>query len=309
MPAGPELTEAHVVIAQPDRELRDECGRALCRDSILTRSSLADRAGGKPDRRGQFADREARVGREGELAPRAGLGELSRSPSGHETTVIDDRQAIAEPLSLFHRVGCQHDRHPRGLQPPNELPGRRPSVRIHARSRLVEEHHFRTAHQREGQGQALTLAGRHAPHQDLPGGDEPDPLEQLLRIVGLVIERGKESQRFQAADARGEATLLEHHAHSRSQRPGIGDRIQPQHADRSLIGPAVSLENLHRRGLAGPVRSEQAEHLAGHDVERQTVDRSILAVTLFERRDLDCRYRHGHRGHATGDPRRDVVRR
>ena len=61
------------------------------------------------------------------------------------------------------------------------------------------------------------------------------------------------------------------------------------------VAPAVALEDLDRRRLAGTVRPEEREDLAGLDGEGEPVQDLALSVGLAEVRDGDCA--HGGRGY------------
>ena len=63
-----------------------------------------------------------------------------------------------------------------------------------------------------------------------------------------------------------------------------------------MVARAQSFDALHRRGLAGAVRADQAEDLAVADVEADVVDRDRAAVGLAERLHAD----DGIGGHAAG---------
>ena len=52
--------------------------------------------------------------------------------------------------------------------------------------------------------------------------------------------------------------------------------------------------HLEQRGLAGAVVAEQADHLAGHDVEVDAVERPDEAVVQVDGRELECRAYGGH---------------
>jgi len=80
-----------------------------------------------------------------------------------------------------------------------------------------------------------------------------------------------------------------------------GLRIHSQHGYRAAIRLAVALENLDGGRLAGPIRSEQGDHLAGLDREIEPVDRGDRAVGLVQALDHDGRHRtslfvHAQRG-------------
>ena len=53
----------------------------------------------------------------------------------------------------------------------------------------------------------------------------------------------------------------------------VGDRVEPEDPRLAGDGSPVALEGLDRRGLAGPVGTEDHQHLAGLGGEVHAVDR------------------------------------
>ena len=64
-------------------------------------------------------------------------------------------------------------------------------------------------------------------------------------------------------------------------------RVEAEHPDRARVRAPVALERLDRGRLAGAVRPEEGEHLAGLGGERQPVDGDQVAVPHDEPGDLD----------------------
>ncbi len=84
---------------------------------------------------------------------------------------------------------------------------------------------------------------------------------------------------------------LEADADPRLERRGVLADIDAEHGGRPAVRDAQALEDLDRRRLAGAVRPEQAEHLAGGDVEVDPVDGEDLAVALDQAANVDDRRR------------------
>ncbi len=64
-------------------------------------------------------------------------------------------------------------------------------------------------------------------------------------------------------------------------------RILPEHPHGSSAALTVALENLHRRGLAGPVGPEKREYLAPSHLEVDAPYRLHRPVAHVEVRDID----------------------
>ena len=75
-------------------------------------------------------------------------------------------------------------------------------------------------------------------------------------------------------------------------RAGRLGRVLAQHAHVAGVPGAVSLQDLHRGGLARPVRAEQGEHLARANVQVDSADRLHVAVALGQATNFH-RCRHG----------------
>ena len=77
-------------------------------------------------------------------------------------------------------------------------------------------------------------------------------------------------------------------------------RVEAEHPEPARRRAAVALEALDGRGLAGPVGSEEGEHLAGIGPERQPVDRGDRPVADDQLLTLDGRAPGAGRGREGG---------
>jgi hypothetical protein len=198
--------------------------------------------------------------------------ELGRRALGDDLAVIDDEDAIAERVGLLEVVRGEQDRRPALAQAADVVPEVRAGLRIEPRRRLVEEHELGVVHEAEGDVEAAALAA----------GERLD--EAVAEIA--QIERLAEALRTRAAvGARDAVELGLRHELLVDLRGGVrpavlgdvaelaahADRIAPQIAARDgrLAGrrPEQRREHPLRRRLAGAVRAEQADELAGLHVE------------------------------------------
>ena len=116
---------------------------------------------------------------------------------------------------------------------------------------------------------------------------EPDEFEQFVRIGGIVVVGGRESQGLGRAHASGDSAVLQHHADVGNESPVVGDGIEPEHPHRSGGRASVALERLDRGGLPGAIRAEQCGDASRFGGERQPVDRDPVAVADDQIADLD----------------------
>ena len=75
-----------------------------------------------------------------------------------DLALVDDRDAVAEPLGLVHVVGRQHDGAAAVPQVADDFPELAAGLRVEPRRRLVEEEHLGIADQGDRDGQPLLLA-------------------------------------------------------------------------------------------------------------------------------------------------------
>src|SRR5262249_31447650 len=200
-----------------------------------------------------------------ELFARAGSDDLA---------VVDDRDAIAEPLGLLHVVGRVEQRDAPRLEVSDHLVDALARLRIDADSRFVQQ-------QEPGE-------------MDRAGGHVQPPFHASREARGAIPLAVREAGPFQAAgdgllEWRADESLIP------AERPEILARRQ-QLVERDLLrNPAAQLgrgrvirflaidakaarlrtdsanDGAHQRRLARAVGTEQAENLAGAHVETDAV--------------------------------------
>src|SRR5262249_50843234 len=97
--------------------------------------------------------------------------------------------------------------------------------------------------------------------------------------------------RFLHLDALLQLRFLQLHANALLETTHVAERIEAEHGNLARVGRAQPFSAFQRGGLAGAVGADQAEDLAGLDVEGHVVDRKRRAVGLTNVRDVD---RDGH---------------
>ena len=78
--------------------------------------------------------------------------------------------------------------------------------------------------------------------------------------------------------------MLMHHADAQRQRIGraANDGGPAIDGDAALIGGIAAEEDVHQRGLAGPVLAEEPEHIAGMECQVDGVDRPDRTEALAD---------------------------
>jgi hypothetical protein len=86
--------------------------------------------------------------------------QLARRAVDHDLAAVDDGEAVAESIGLFHVVGGQQHGRPLPADPLELLPQRCPALGVQALSGLVQEENRGLVHQRAAQVQAPLHSAR-----------------------------------------------------------------------------------------------------------------------------------------------------
>ena len=191
----------------------------------------------------------------------------------------------AEHLGLVEFVGDEQDRGALVAQLRDRPPHLTARGRVEALRQFVEDHQRRSVEQREYEEQALPLAAGHTGERRVAPGGQPEPLQQLVPVPGTFSREQRDG--FVDAQPVGQGGVLQLAAEHGAQSLGVAHRITAEHAQHAGVGPAQSLDAFDGGGLAGTVRADQADHLAGAHVEVESVDDDPLAVGLAEPSDGD----------------------
>jgi len=163
----------------------------------------------------------------------------------------------------------------------------------HTQSRcgLVEDHDVRGEGGCTADGNRLPLPTRHQADGGVEVGQvNLQPLEHLSRRRGHLLAPDHPQRARQPAGPRDlaarvevvgraevveERQILVHGLHPERARVGRGvDRDRSAvHLDRAAVEPVHAAEALDQRRLAGPVVSQERQHLAVTDLERDAVER------------------------------------
>ena len=219
------------------------------------------------------------------VAARQALGR----PDRHDLARDHHGHAVGQVLRLVHVVGRQDDGLAEVAERANRRPGLAPCVWIEAGRGLVEEEHVGVADEREREVEPPALAARERAGAGVAAGLELDELRSRRRS-GSEREYqpaciSSSSPTVRSCEIAGSCSTTPMRSRS-SRSPLPGSR--PRTETRPELGQAVALDDLDGRRLAGAVRPEQAEHLAGLDREADAAHRADVAVALVKVVEFDC---------------------
>ena len=221
------------------------------------------------------------------LAVRGGSGSRSRRRRrsarrralAHDHAVAQHGDPVGELLGLVEVVRRQQDRLAERAQVADRVPRCAARARVEAGRRLVEEDQLGVADRARARGRgaaagrprACARARRASPSGRRARSPRPG------RAASRSSRRRRAGSRARSASGRATTTGASTPIRSRHAGPPAAGR-SPSTSTRAAVALAVALEDLDRRRLAGAVRAEQAEHLAGLDREVDPAQRLEVAV-------------------------------
>ena len=217
--------------------------------------------------------------------------DLPRRAGRDDTSVVDDRDGVAQLLGLVELVRAEQDR----LAPIAHLGEggleHRDVHRVERGEGLVHQQDVGIVEDRRDVLDLLLVALRQAVRlavREFGDPEAPEPGEGLLASAcpRHPVQRREVDQLVDDRHARVETALLGHVAPHTS-RPGLRLAILPGHGPR--VGPEEAEDDPHRRRLAGPVRAQEPVDLARPDGQADAVEGLDLAERLLQAIDLQHR--------------------
>src|SRR5687767_262938 len=196
--------------------------------------------------------------------------------------MVDDGDAIAQPLGLFHVVRRQHDGASAGAKHANELPQLAASLGIEPRRWLVEKEQLWIADERARERETLLLSAGQRAHACARFLLELYERNHLFDLATAIVEAAKEPHRLSHSELFRELCLLQLNAKQLAKLALLGGPAPAEHLDLARRGLEQALADLDRRGLARAVRPEQPKALPRSYLEIECVDSHHITVSLVE---------------------------
>jgi hypothetical protein len=180
-----------------------------------------------------------------------------------------------------------------------QLPELATGHRIDAGGRLVEHEHRWLVHQRARERQLLFHPAGQPIGQPRAERQEAGQLEQTCTAVVKVrhaVQAGEELHVFIDRQIAVQTEALRDVADGRRRHAPRARGIDASQANRALIRPNQSADEPQQRRFAGPIRADDAEHLAGGDLQGDAVERARRAEAFADADEFDRgrRRRHCH---------------
>ncbi len=211
------------------------------------------------------------------------------SVASEDSPLVDDRHPIAELVRLVHRVRREQDRSVPVLGEParDESAQRMRRLDVQAEGRLVEEEDLRIRQEPAHEVHLLPHAGREmvdlrarAVGQAHDGEQLLDPRSRDVRVDPVELREHPQVLLDREQPVAGRLAAG-HHADVTADALRVGGHIDSRHPSAPRRGGKQCGEDLDRRRLAGPVRSEDAEQLAAGNGKADPVESNDLALLLL----------------------------
>ena len=213
--------------------------------------------------------------------PRRALHQDVERLVGDDPSVVDDDDVVDGLRDLGQHVAGQQDRATLAGQTAQEVPQPADALGIQAVRRFVEHEDLGLADQRGGEPEPLVHAQRERAHTPVGGAGQLDQLEDLVDAGPRHPRLGRDDTQVVPRGPRGMGRRLEHGSDvsQRVLEVAVATPGDPYGARRGFDEPEQRPEG---RGLARPVRPEEARDRAGRDGEAQVVDGSYVCIVLAE---------------------------
>ena len=167
-----------------------------------------------------------------------------------------------------------------------------PGPRVEAAGGLVEDQHGRVVDERFGQAEPLLHAARQAVDEVVALVREVEQLQHVAddgfaAAARNLVGDGEEVQELPDLHAVVDAEVVGHVADALADADRVARDAVAVDGAFAGGGPEQRGEEANRGALAGAVGADEAEHLAGADLEIQVLDGDEFAVDLGEVAEFD----------------------
>ena len=207
---------------------------------------------------------------------------------------VDDRDPVGELIGLVEVLRGQQDRAAVGDQVPDRVPHLAAGARVQAGGRLVEEDQRRPRDQARREVQPAPHAARELRQRPVGGLLEPELLEQAAARSreprpSAALQASEQPQVLAGREVLVDRRVLAGDADQLADTMRLAGDVDAEDPRLARVDRQQRREHPQHRGLAGAVRSEDAEDLALAHLEVDAVDGAQVAELLHQSARVDGR--------------------
>ena len=218
---------------------------------------------------------------------------------------VDDRDPVGQLIGFLQVLGGQQQRGPLALQLPHDGPDLVAAARIQARGRLVEEQHLRARQQARRDVEPAPHPAGVSPRRPVRRRRQFEPLQQLTGpapglLPGQVEQAAEHLQVLPPGQQLIDRRELPRQADQLTDRSSLTHHVVTENLRPARIRRQQRGQNPDQRGLARPVRAQQAKHHPRRNLQPGTIQRHTRPETLDHTLDPHRRHRRStsaHPGH------------
>jgi hypothetical protein len=199
------------------------------------------------------------------------LLELVECPGRDDPAASEDDDPVRYALDVGQVVARHQHGHAICPKVREDVAHQRPAFDVHARRGLIEDDDIRPTHERERDAKPLPLATRQPPEPGPGCVRQSNHRHELGGVPGRRVERSVETEDLERGQARVDAAAtLKPESDPGSLLPAGSLGFGAENRDATGITAAIALDDLDGRRLAGAVRAEERDDLAGADTSSTT---------------------------------------
>ena len=210
--------------------------------------------------------------------------------AGRQHTPVGDVADAVAALGFVHVMGRDQHGEAARREPVDLVPELAPGLRVDASGRLVEKEEPRLVHDAGGEREALLPAARQLPSELMAARGEAEIGEGLRDRLPArleIVEAGDEEEILLDRQVLVEREPLRHVADLLLDAAALADDVIAEHGSLARVRSEKPADHADGRRLARAVGPEEADDLAGRDLERDVIDGDRLAEAFGQVRNVD----------------------
>jgi hypothetical protein len=226
----------------------------------------------------------------GDLGVRHLRLEFGQGAVDEDPALVKDRDPVGELFRFVEMLCGQQHRGASVGELADGLPDLEAGVRVEASGRLVEDDHGRVPDQTHGDVETPAHAAGVGRHSPISGVGEREAGELFFGDRARVLEVAKPGDHHEVF-APGEDLVDRCELSGETDRladlSGLRHDIEPVHHRSAGVGLGQRGEDLHDRGLTGPVRAEECHDVAPCDLKVDPAEHLEVTERLHQAGDPD----------------------
>ena len=203
------------------------------------------------------------------------------------TAMVDHDDVIGEQIGFLEILRREQQRRAGGDEVTDDTPHLLPAADVESGRRLVEDQHGRFSDECTGEVEAASHTARVGLGRPVAGLVQVESFEQFAGTGGRLrtaepVEPADHLEVFVAGQVFVDGRILARQSDPGPHPVGVLGHVDARHLSGSAVCQQERGQNAYRRGLAGAVGTQQAQHFAFGDREVETGEGLHILVPLHQ---------------------------